>query len=46
MNEAIKKLREELHLLLKTALELVKNYGEDFEICKEKYHQKQILSIC
>lgn len=45
MNETIKKLREELHMPLKTALELVKNYGEDFEVCREKYHQNQILII-
>lgn len=45
MNETIKKLRKELHLPLKMAMELVKAYGEDFEICKEKYHQNQIFSI-
>lgn len=45
MNGTIKKLRDELHLSLKTALELVKNYGEDFEVCREKYHQNQILII-
>lgn len=45
MNETIKKLREELHLPLKIAMELVKEYGEDFEICQEKYHQNQISSI-
>lgn len=45
MNETIKKLRKELHLPLKMAMELVKEYGEDFEICKEKYHQNQIFAI-